>query len=357
MNFDDIAWPGALGSTTVNGVMRATPEDFVVEEVLGFEPDGEGEHCLIQLRKRNTNTEWLARQLARFAGVKPMDVSYAGLKDRNAVTTQWFSIGLAGMPEPDWKQIENADLQVLCVARHRRKLRRGTLKGNRFRLHLTALEGDLSTLEPRLRRVASDGVPNYFGEQRFGFNHGNLRRADAMFRGDYRERDRHKRGLYLSAARSFLFNQVLARRVADGSWNRALPGEALMLKGTHSFFVADTIDETILARLAQGDVHPTGPLWGRGELSTRAEALALEQELLAGYGEWCAALEKEGLSQERRALRLPVQDLAWILDEEQRVLTLSFYLEAGSYATTVLGELLTASESEIASEEAASSVE
>lgn len=340
MNFENIEWAYASGAPSITGVMRALPEDFAVEEVLGFEPDGEGEHVLIHIRKRNANTEWVARQLARFAGVKPMDVSYAGMKDRNAVTTQWFSIGLAGKPEPDWKQIENDDIQVLHVARHRRKLRRGALKGNRFRLHITKLSGDLAGLEECLQRVARDGVPNYFGEQRFGFNHDNLRRADAMFRGEFRERDRHKRGIYLSAARSYLFNEVLSRRVSDGTWNVPLPGEALMLAGSHSFFVADEIDATILARIAEGDIHPSGPMWGRGELASHAEARGLEQEVLAAHGDWCAALEKEGLEQERRALRLPVQDLSWIIDAEQQVLTLSFMLDAGSYATTVLREVV-----------------
>jgi len=340
MSFENIEWAFAAGAPSVSGVMRATPEDFAVDEVLGFEPDGEGEHVLIHIRKRNTNTEWLARQLARFAGVKPMDVSYAGLKDRNAVTTQWFSIGLAGKPEPDWKAIDNDDIQVLHVARHRRKLRRGALKGNRFRLHVIELTGDLTGLEERMQRVVRDGVPNYFGEQRFGFEHDNLRYADAMFRGEFHERDRHKRGIYLSAARSFLFNEVLSRRVKEGTWNQALPGEALMLNGSHSFFIADEIDETIHARLAENDIHPTGPLWGRGALACHGEALALEQGVLSVYGEWCAALEKAGLEQERRALRLPVRDLSWVIDTEQRVLTLSFMLDAGSYATTVLRELV-----------------
>jgi tRNA pseudouridine13 synthase len=344
MNFDDIEWAFAFGLPTVTGVMRATPEDFAVDEVLGFEPDGEGEHRLIHIRKRNTNTDWLAKQLARFAGVKPMDVSYAGLKDRNAVTTQWFSVGLAGKPEPDWKQIESDDIEVLLVARHRRKLRRGALQGNRFRLHITQLSGDLAGLEARLQDMVRDGVPNYFGEQRFGFNHNNLRRADAMFRGDFRERDRHKRGLYLSAARSYLFNEVLSRRVVDGTWTLPLPGEALMLAGSHSFFVADEIDTAILERIEEGDIHPSGPLWGRGDLASHNDARALEQEVLATCSEWCAALEKEGLEQERRALRLPVQDLSWIIDTEQQVLTLSFQLDAGSYATTVLRELVTVRE-------------
>jgi len=340
MSFETIEWAYAAGMPTTTGVMRALPEDFVVEEVLGFEPDGEGEHVLIHIRKRNTNTEWLAKQLARFAGVKPMDVSYAGLKDRHAVTTQWFSIGLAGKPEPDWKSIENDDIQVLHVARHRRKLRRGALKGNRFRLHLTKLSGELTGLEERLQRVARDGVPNYFGDQRFGIGYDNLRRADAMFRGEFRERDRHKRGIYLSAARSYLFNEVLSRRVSDGSWNLPLPGEALMLAGSHSFFVADEIDATILARIEENDIHPSGPLWGRGELASRAEARELEMEVLAAHNDWCGALEKEGLEQERRALRLPVQDLSWIIDAERQVLTLSFMLDAGSYATTVLREVV-----------------
>jgi tRNA pseudouridine13 synthase len=321
------------------GVIRRRPEDFFVDEVLGFEPDGEGEHVLLQIEKRNTNTQWLADQLARFAGIPKRDVSYAGMKDRNAVTRQWFSLGLAGAIEPDWDKLDIENIRVLRHARHRRKLRRGSLQGNHFKLIVRDLQGDLAALAVRLQQVAQQGVPNYFGEQRFGHAGANLHQAEAMFQGK-RIKDRHKRSLYLSAARSFLFNQLLSQRVARGDWNQAITGEVLMLAGTNSYFVPETIDTTIRQRLADFDIHPSGCLWGKGDSPARGEAAQLEQQLAKLHPLLCHGLEQFNLKQERRALRLPVVELQWELDNPARLLELRFFLSPGAYATSVLRELV-----------------
>ena len=329
----------ALGVPPVSGVMRARPEDFFVDEVLGFEPEGDGEHVLLHIEKRNTNTQWLADQLARFAGIPKRDVSYAGLKDRNAITRQWFSLGLAGAAEPDWASLSIDNVQVLQHARHRRKLRRGTLQGNRFQLVIRELQGDLAALEARLQQVAEQGVPNYFGEQRFGHNGANLQHAHAMFQGK-RIKDRHKRSLYLSAARSGLFNELLSARVAAGNWDQAIAGDVMLLAGSNSYFVPDTIDAEIRQRLATFDIHPSGRLWGKGESSAQAQAAELEANVAQAHPEFCRGLEQAGLKQERRSLRLPVTGLKWELDASQQQLRLDFFLPAGSYATTVLRELV-----------------
>ena len=329
----------ALGAPLASATLRTTPEDFEVHEVLGFEPDGIGDHVLLHLQKRNTNTEWLARQLAKFAGVKQVDVGYGGLKDRNAVTSQWFSVNLSGKSEPDWTQLESADTRVLRVARNRRKLKRGTHHGNQFVITLRDVNGDPCELETRLDTMREHGVPNYFGEQRFGIDANNIEQAHAIFTGEIQVTDRHRRGLYLSAARSLLFNAVLSRRVAEGSWATALCGDALMLAGTHSFFVADIIDATLVHRLSSGDVHPTGPLWGRGETATRLDARSCEDKVLAQYAVYRVGLEQAGLDQERRALRLLIQQLSWQFGPD-RSLRLEFMLPSGAYATTVLRELV-----------------
>lgn len=334
-------WAYAHGAPKATARLRSVPEDFIVDEVLGFEPDGEGQHLLLQLRKRNTNTDWLARQLARFAGVGAREVSYAGLKDRNALTTQWFSLDMAGREAPDWSAFALEGVEVLQVAPHRRKLRRGALRGNRFTLTLRELTADPAWLERRLGQIAARGVPNYFGEQRFGHNCGNLARAQALFAGQFKERDRHKRGLYLSAARAFLFNQVLSRRVELGNWDGCVPGEALALDHSHAYFVAEVDDPAQAGRLAVGEVHPSGPLWGRGRAPCQAEALALEAGVVEPYALLREGLERAGMQQERRALRLPVTDLQWEWLEAQ-TLQLGFYLPAGSYATAVLRELVRA---------------
>jgi tRNA pseudouridine13 synthase len=329
-----------LGAPLATATLRTTPEDFEVHEVLGFEPDGAGDHALLLIQKRNTNTEWLARNLAKFAGVKQVDVGYGGLKDRNAVTSQWFSVNLSGKIEPDWAQLESAELRVLRVARNRRKLKRGAHHGNHFVITLRDVTGDVSELDTRLQAIRDHGVPNYFGEQRFGIAANNIEQARAMFAGEIQVGDRHRRGLYLSAARSLLFNAILSRRVADQSWNTGVHGDALMLEGTHSFFVADVIDATLAQRLQSGDVHPTGPLWGRGESAARLDARRIEDQVLTDFEIFRTGLEHAGLDQERRALRLLIQKLEWEFVTD-RTLRLEFVLPSGAYATTVVRELIT----------------
>lgn len=330
----------AFSHPAVSGKIRATPEDFQVDELLGFEPSGEGEHACLLIRKRNSNTAFVAEQLAKLAGIKLMDVSYAGLKDRHAVTTQWFSLYLSSKPEPDWTLLNNDEIEVLTVTRHNRKLRRGALQGNRFTLVIRELQGNIATLEPRLQQIATQGVPNYFGEQRFG--HDNLERVSAMFEGRIKVRDRNKRSMYLSSARSAVFNYLLSQRVAAGNWNSGLPGEMMMLDGSHSVFFAEKIDQEVRDRLQQQDIHPTGPLWGKGALSSSGEVMALEQLLAELFPLFCKGLEAVDMKQERRALRLPVRELQWHMSDES--LNMSFFLPAGSYATAVLRELLIYSE-------------
>ena len=342
-DWQDLAY--AAGPPLAIGHLRAAPEDFRVVEELGFAPSGDGDHVLLRLRKRGANTDWVARQVADVAGVTIGRVSYAGLKDRHAVTEQTFSILLPGKGMPDWSALESADLEVLEAARNRRMVRRGGLKGNRFILVVRELKGlrgaepPRAAMDERLGVLATAGVPNYFGPQRFGLGGGgNLSRALAIFAGATESRS-YKRGLYISAARSYLFNRLLSARVTAGSWNRALPGEALALEGTRSFFVAETLDEAIERRLAALDLHPTGPLWGLGESPARDEALRVEQEALADLGEWRAGLEAYGARANRRALRVKLRELSWRwLDDGS--LELAFGLPPGAYATSALRELL-----------------
>jgi len=331
----------AYGKPTASGQLRLAAEDFCVTEIPLLEPDGEGEHVWLWVRKRNENTPWVAGQLARLAGVHPRQVSYAGLKDRRAVTEQWFSIQLPGREAPDWAALDSDSLTVLRHARHSRKLRRGALKGNRFSITVRDIQTDEGDLEKRLTLIGAEGVPNYFGEQRFGRDAGNLHNAQQLFANPRRRMPRNRRSLALSAARSFLFNQVLSRRVNAATWNVPVDGDAMQLSGSHSFFIAESIDAELMARVHKKDIHPTGPLHGRGETPAQGACRQLEQAVLAGFVEWCAGLEAAGLKQDRRALRLMVQDLRW-----QRTgtadLLLEFSLPAGAYATCVLRELIQA---------------
>lgn len=331
-------WPWSLGKPACHGVIRSTPEDFIVDEVLGFSPDGEGNHAFLRIRKRNANTEWLARQLADLCAVPLSEVGYAGLKDRHAVTTQYFTVNLSGKSEPDWSQLDSDEIAVLEVDRHRRKLRRGRLQENRFSITLRELEGECDDLERRLRLIVERGIPNYFGEQRFGHHGANLQKAQALFRGEWREPERHKRGLYLSAARSWLFNRVLAARVERGCWDHALPGESMITNGTTSAFSVRILSREIEQKVSSGELHPSGPLWGRGKPTSLADALALEMDVLNDEPLLREGLEKAGMEQERRPLRVKPRQLQW-QGLEDGVMQMQFTLPPGSYATSLLREL------------------
>jgi tRNA pseudouridine13 synthase len=276
--------------------------------------------------------------------VRQADIGYAGLKDRRAVATQWFSLPRPRDSEPDWSVLAGEGISVLEVHAHRRKLRRGSLAGNRFRIRIRDLVAGPDSLSARIDAIRRMGVPNYFGEQRFGRSGANLARADALLRSDQRgsrvrRPTHHQRGLWLSAARSQLFNEVLAQRVRRGDWARPLPGDCLNLAGSQSFFRADAIDPELAGRCAAMDLHPTGPLWGAGEPPSGAEVRALEERVASRFPGWPEGLARFGLRQERRALRLPVQSIAWSLLESGVELT--FELPAGAYATAVLRELIT----------------
>ena len=279
---------------------------------MGFEPGGEGEHLFLQIKKRDQNTQWVAGLLSKLAGIKRNDVSFCGLKDRFAVTTQWFSLYLPGR-ELSPGQLQHDDFQILSTTRHHKKLRRGMHSGNQFRLVLrefTALEDQFAEIEARLQKIALDGVPNYFGEQRFGHDCGNLQQAQELIERDQLKGNRRGTGMILSAARSWLYNLVLAERIRRGNWSTPMEFET----------------------------QSCAPLWGRGRSAAGGDLQALEQEVLADWQSWRYALEHAGLKQERRATQLVPGSFQWKrLGTDQ--LELSFSLPAGGFATVVLREI------------------
>lgn len=330
--------PHAHGAPEALGLIRVRPEDFGVEEVLRFQPSGEGEHAFVRIRKRGLNTLAVAKALARHAEVRVVDVGFSGMKDRNAVTTQWFSIALAGRREPDWGALEDDALQVVETSRHGKKLRPGQLLQNRFRIALRWIRGDRQDIEARLRRIETQGVPNYFGPQRFGRDGANLDAARDIFQGVRRVRKGKLRGIYLSAARAQIFNQVLSARVRSGSWNRALPGEVLMFDDSRSRFASPEVAISADPRIETLELHPTGPLWGRGSPDASGEAAAVERLAAGTFSDLAEGLEAAGLKADRRALRLRVADLEF-RDQSEKSTTLSFALRPGAFATSVLREV------------------
>jgi tRNA pseudouridine13 synthase len=330
------ALPRAHGGSVLEAVYRSVPEDFRVEEIDGFEPAGQGEHLLLTIEKRGQNTAHVAKLLARWAGIGDVGIGYAGMKDRHAVTVQRFSVHLPKRVAPELASLESPDVRVLASAWHNRKLPRGALKGNRFVLRLRDVRGDAAAIEARLQAIATSGLPNYFGVQRFGRDGDNVAAALRMFAGQRVQRD--QRSIYLSAARSELFNAVLAGRIADGDWATGTDGEVWMLDGSQSVFGPEPLDDALRERAARQDIHPTGPQWGIGESRSGPELRAREMAWLEGMSELRAGLEAAGMKQERRALRVRLADLAWSRPDEDR-LELRFALPPGAYATGVLTEL------------------
>lgn len=334
--------PRALGGAVGLTVLRASPEDFEVTEELGFSPDGDGGHRLLRVRKRNANTVWVARELARAAGCRECDVGFAGLKDRRAVATQWFSVPARGADSEGWPGLEGPDFVVLEAHAHRRKLPRGALASNHFTIRLRAFTGDTNALRDRLEALRTRGAPNYFGGQRFGKSGANLERI-----GRVAALRRRERGFVLSAARSLIFNAVLAERVATGDWEKLGEGDVGMLEGRNSVFSVETVDTTLAQRCERLEVHPTGPLWGAGESMAKGRVEAMEARIAADFPHAVAAVNDAGMRAERRSLRVTVRDLEYDLAGDP---TIAFRLTRGAFATTVLRELVDSTNPDAAGE-------
>ena len=325
--------------------IKAAPEDFMVEEIATEPASGQGEHLQLWIEKRGLTTTDLVQRLCRWANVAPVAIGYAGLKDKHAITRQRFTVHLPKRVAPDVATLDGDGLRVIGHAWHARKLPRGGLAGNAFTLTLRELRGAdgaapddalRAAIESRLQAIANRGVPNRFGVQRFGRFGDNVGQARRMFAGA--RVGRETRSMLLSAARSALFNRVLEARVADGSWEHAIDGEVFMLDGRKSVFGPEPLTPDLEARIAAFDVHPTGPLWGRGALRTTGAAFEREDAIAADEPALCAGLEQAGLGQERRALRVRAEGLAWAWPAAD-ALELRFRLPPGCYATAVLAGL------------------
>jgi len=324
--------------------LKAVPDDFVVDEILGFEPSGEGEHIWIQVRKTGCNTRDLVDKFVAIAGVEARDVGYSGLKDKNAITTQWFSIRQplqASLPA----EIDQIDgVERLRTVRSDRKLRIGSHRSNRFVVVLRELTGDQQVVEIQARNIVQRGFPNYFGEQRFGHDGRNIIAARSMFQSKRRKVTRFKRGIYLSAARAWLFNHVLAMRLQHNTWLSVQAGDVCMLDGSRSVFSAKNTDSDLQKRLDEQDIHLTGPLVGGGDSLATDGVLELERQSLQDETVLVSGLIEAGLKHERRALRAIAEDMKfeWI---DSKTLRLSFALARGVYATSLLRELVNVVES------------
>jgi len=310
----------AHGEPLFCAVLRSQTSDFQVLENLGWELSGDGEHDFLFVEKEGNNTEWVAQRLAQFAGVPEKDIGFAGMKDRHAITRQWFSV--PRWNKPDWGVFAEEGVRILEVGRHLRKLKRGAHDTNSFKIVLRHAEPiDELAVTERIERIRTLGVPNYYGEQRFGRGGSNIGLADAWAKG--KRLSRNKRSIAISTVRSYLFNETLSTRVETGTWNQLVAGDKANLDGSGSVFSVPEIDAALADRCMQMDVHPAVDLAGEGSNVEPAH--------------WQAALDKARVAPDQRALRLRAQNLEYVFEEG--ALTLSFTLGRGAFATSVLREL------------------
>lgn len=357
---------------------KANTTDFIVNELLPLDFTGEGEHLWLHIEKSGMNTAYLAKLLSEWADIPLRDVGYSGLKDRHALTTQWFSLRIPKkqLPPTEFAPVDIGESETVIILAqnwHNKKLNRGTHRANQFVITLRDIQfasvGDKNgennalpeqllsakeAVEQHLTRIGKNGVPNYFGPQRFGRQGNNVREALSLFARPLREprpqpkKSKRKRApreqntMELSAARSLIFNEILAARVRNGSWNTGLAGEVFNLDGSGSIFTSETLDDTLHARINSGDIHPTAVLWGTGNDKVTGSAADLETTVVQHSPllmQLATGLEQRDIKAQRRALRLPIEALSWEWSDDQ-TLVLNFTLTTGSFATSVLVSLV-----------------
>lgn len=329
-----------LSKPQQQGKLKAECADFIVRENLGYPLTGEGEFVAVKVRKTDANTLFVGEKLAEFVGISAKNMGYAGLKDRKAVTEQWFCLHLAGKPTPDFSQFQLEGVEILEVTRHNRKIRTGSLDGNEFEILLRDVE-ETEELTQRLTRLQAVGFPNYFTEQRFGRDGHNLTAALRWANGEIKVKDRKKRSFYLSAARSEVFNFVVSKRIEQGLTEQVLENDALQLAGSNSFFIAKAKELNELnERLKSHDILLTAPLIGEDSLQQISNEF--EQEIITQHQTLLNLMQRERIKTARRAMFVKPQNLVWQFKPEG--LWLKFYLSSGSYATGLIRELIEMSE-------------
>jgi tRNA pseudouridine13 synthase len=331
-----LEWPHVYGIPQSTARFKLVPEDFQVDEFFDGEFSGEGEHIVLKIEKKGVTTEDVVKSLSRLINKPAKLISYAGLKDRQALTTQWLSIHAPGEEIAGVESLEAPGWRVIESTRHNKKLRPGFLAGNHFIMRLRDVS-DVDDLVKRIEQIKATGVPNYFGEQRFGRDGGNLLRAEELLVQGRKVKDRFLKGMYCSAARSWLYNTILAKRVQDLTWNVPLMGDVMQLRGSNSIFVIDAVEDSLLQRIKEKDISPASPLPGKGKNMVKGEAFAVIEDVYAKWLPWLAGLEKQGLEEAWRANILHVEQFEYVLKDN--VAELSFTLPPGAYATVVLREL------------------
>lgn len=338
------------------GVIKSAPEDFVVEEIAAYEPSGEGTHLFLHFEKKGLTTDAAVRAITKALGIEMRDVGIAGMKDKVALTTQWVSVPAppkAGDLEERAKALEIPDIRVLDAKRHGNKLKTGHLKGNRFDIVVREVPAEaVAAVVAAMERFAKEGVPNAFGNQRFGKEGDNAQRARAWLTGKERApNDPRLRRFHFSALQSAIFNAVLEARIADGTWNQPVLGDLLKKEDTGGIFVCTDV-QADRERADRGELCPTGPITGARMRSPEGDVKTLEEGIAAPFLEGVDLDRARALGEgTRRALRLRVTScsVSEVMNskgvpgedendnrEQTRSLRVQFVLPKGAYATTVL---------------------
>ncbi|AWN23847.1 tRNA pseudouridine(13) synthase TruD [Deinococcus irradiatisoli] len=330
------SWSALSALTTTpgsGGALRARPEDFVVEERPTYLPSGQGEHLYLHLEKTGHTTAHVARELSRQLGVKAKDLGIAGLKDRHAVTRQWISLPAKFESRLGDFQLEG--VQVLETARHTNKLGLGHLRGNRFTVRVRGAAGTAEQAQQTLTLLQQLGVPNYFGPQRFGLGGLNAEEGLRVLRGESQLRDPQVRRFLSSSVQSALFNRWVSLRLERGSFDALLSGDMAKKHDTGGvFLVEDAAAES--PRAARGEVSATGTLFGRKTKPLTLQAGDLEAEVLGEFGLTPAVFaSRKG---DRRLIRVFLEEAQ--LHPHDDGYTVTFALPKGSFATSVLRELM-----------------
>ncbi|WP_066805466.1 tRNA pseudouridine(13) synthase TruD [Moraxella oblonga] len=334
---------------------KQLPTDFIVTELLDIEFSQKGEHCWFYIHKTNLNTAFVAKLLSQWANIPLSDIGFSGLKDRRASTYQWFSLRLPKqeLPHTDFINFTKAhlnpdeSLSIIKIVWHHKKLGRGTHKHNHFNITLRQVVGHRNDIEKQLNIIHHQGIPNYFGHQRFGIEQSNIEHTKQFFEQllstdkPYKpnKKDVQKHGMYISVAKSLLFNAILSKRVNLNCWDKPIEGDVFNLNGTGSIFTS-SIDDDIIKRMADKDIHPTILLFGTGDIKHTDDSLALHQDIfnLPQFDIFIKGLLKVNSKLSYRATRLLIQDLSWEWQDDN--LVLDFILPSGTFATCVIDVLV-----------------
>ena len=334
-------WPRLLSPPVASGSIRHQPQDFIVEEIPAYLPCGQGEHVFVELQKTDLTTDKVIREFAQYFQVSPNEIGTAGMKDRRAVTRQWISLPHRNNALTIITNFSHPNMEIRQVGLHNNKLKTGHLKGNRFDITVRGIDPAYrQEIDQRCQQLITTGVPNYFGPQRFGPDGINEQKGLRILLGGKKRCDRRGLRFLLNAVQAAMFNDLLALRISENLFSRALLGDILVKGESGGCFVC-TDAEGDQTRIDRFEIHPTGPMFGPKMMQPENKPAQMEALIMQRYqiGQEQFKRFSKLTRGARRALRIDISCLqaSWEKDGSYR---LRFQLPSGSYATTLINELI-----------------